>query len=90
MYFGEKPMDGNDRKRYPSDLSDAEWNIIEPLLPDDKYKLGGLQKTPLRDIMDAIFYINRTGCQWRYLPNDFPPWQTVYYHYPESVGFNAA
>jgi putative transposase len=74
-------MDENDRKRYPSDLSDAEWNIIEPLLPDDKYKLGGPQKTPLRDIMDAIFYINRTGCQWRYLPNDFPPWQTVYYHY---------
>jgi putative transposase len=61
---------------YPSDLTDEQWAIIEPFLP---FYLGGRpRKTSLRDVVDAIFYLLRTGCQWRYLPNDFPPKSTVW------------
>ena len=62
---------------YPSDLSDAQWKVIEPLLPvtiDRAIK----RKYPKRSLIDAIFYVNKTGCQWRYLPIDYPPWSTVY------------
>ena len=56
---------------YPSDLTDAQWSLIEPHLP--VYPGGRPRKTELPDVVDAIFYILRTGCQWRYLPKDFPP-----------------
>lgn len=63
--------------KYPSDLSDEQWELIEPHLP--KAPTGGRpRKTSLRDALNAIFYILRTGCQWRYLPNDFPPRSTVW------------
>ena len=65
---------------YPSDLSFAEWHVLEPLLPACS-TVGHPRRWPRKHIMDAIFYVVRTGCQWRYLPKDFPPWQTVYYHY---------
>ena len=68
------------RKPYPSDLSDAEWEIIEPLLPRPQGK-GRPRVHPLREILNAIFYIVRSGCVWRMLPHDFPPWQTVYHYY---------
>lgn len=65
---------------YATDLSDAEWAILEPLLPPAK--LGGRpRKWPMRTIMDGIFYVIRSGCQWRLLPSDFPPWQTVYHYF---------
>jgi transposase len=64
-------------RRYPSDLSSAEWALAEPLLPGQ-----GRRGRPLvharRAIVNAILYVNRTGCPWRYLPKDFPPWRTVY------------
>ena len=63
--------------RYPSDMSDEEWAIIESLIPAPKP--GGRPATyRRRDIVDAIFYIKRSGCSWRMLPADFPYWKTVY------------
>src|SRR5512135_204845 len=63
-------------KPYPSDLSDARWAIIEPLLPADHAR-GRPRKADLREVVDAICYRNRNGCPWRALPHDFPPWRTV-------------
>jgi transposase len=62
--------------RYASDLTDAEWALIAPLVPPPK-TTGRPRKTPLRDVFDAILYMATTGCQWRMLPNDFPPVSTV-------------
>lgn len=63
---------------YPSDLTDEEWDIIRPLLPKrNTGKPGRPRRISYRDILNAIFYILRTGCQWRLLPHDFPPWGTV-------------
>jgi transposase len=62
--------------RYASDLTDAEWALIEPLMPPRR-TTGRPRKTDLRDVFDAILYIATTGCQWRMLPNDFPPISTV-------------
>jgi putative transposase len=65
---------------YPSDLTDAEWACIQRYLP--RLPRRGRPRThPLRRILDAIFYIVRSGCAWRYLPVNFPPWQTVFYHF---------
>ncbi len=66
--------------RYPSDLSDAEWAILEPLLSSAE-KRGRPPKWPLRHVADAVFYLLRSGCSWRMLPKECPPWQTVYYHF---------
>jgi putative transposase len=62
---------------YPSDLTDAQWAILEPLLPKPK-PLGRPRKNSLRQVVDAILYRNRNGCTWRALPHDFPPWRAVY------------
>ena len=68
------------RAKYPTDLTDAQWKLIRPLLP--KPKPGGRPRTVnLREILNAIFYIVRGGVQWRMLPHDFPPWGTVHYYY---------
>ena len=65
-----------DAERYASDLTDAEWALIEPHMPAVK-RLGRPRETELRAVWDAILYIARTGCQWRMLPKDFPPFTTV-------------
>ena len=62
--------------KYASDLTDAEWVLIEPLMPPLK-TTGRPRTTRLRDVFDAILYVATTGCQWRMLPNDFPPVSTV-------------
>jgi putative transposase len=68
------------RKAYATDLTDAEWQKIEPLLP--AAKTGGRPRVhPVREILNAIFYILRAGCTWRLLPHDLPPWQTVYHYF---------
>jgi putative transposase len=68
--------------RYPSDLSDEEWAIIEQVLNElDPYKTGRRRDSNLREILNAIFYLNKTGCPWRYLPKDFPPYTLVNYYY---------
>src|ERR1700749_2997062 len=66
---------------YPSDITDAQWVLIEPHLP--VYPGGRPRKTDLRDVVDAIFYVLRTGCQWRYLPKDFPPKSTTWRYFDE-------
>ena len=68
------------RRRYPTDLSDAEWRILEPLVPAPKP--GGRPALhSRRELIDAIRYILRSGGSWRLLPHDFPPWQTVYHYF---------
>jgi putative transposase len=64
------------RKPYPTDLSDAEWNYIEPHLPAAKGH-GRPRTHSLREILNAVFYVLKSGCQWRLLPHDFPRWPTV-------------
>src|SRR5271170_1476240 len=66
---------------YPSDVTDAQWALIEPHLP--VHPGGRPRKTDLRDVLDAVLYILRTGCQWRYLPRDFPPKSTVWRYFDE-------
>lgn len=69
------------RKSYPSDLLDNEWKEIKIFFEID-YSLGGRPiKHEKREILNAIFYVLRTGCQWRYLPQEFPPWKTVYTYF---------
>jgi putative transposase len=67
-------------KPYPSDLTDAQWALVAPLLPAAKPG-GRPRKTPRRDLVNALLYINREGCSWRALPHDFPPWKTVYNYF---------
>ena len=64
------------RTPYPSDLTDDQWQRIEPLIPPEKHG-GRHREVDMRQVLDAIFYLNRTGCQWRALPHDFPAWGTV-------------
>ena len=73
-------METEARKPYPSDTTDAQWEILEPLVPAP---LPGPQplKHTRREIVNAIFYVNRAGCQWRMLPHDFPKWQLVYHYF---------
>jgi transposase len=66
--------------RYPSDLTDKQWKLIEPLLPAAK-AVGRPEAHPRREIINAVLYLVRTGCAWRMLPRDFPPWETVYWHF---------
>jgi transposase len=66
---------------YPSDLSDAQWRKLEPLLQaprGDRHAGGRPRKHALRRVVDAVLYVVKTGCQWRQLPADFPPWKSVY------------
>lgn len=67
-------------QRYPSDLTDAQWEVIAPLVPEPGS--GGRPAIhSRRRIVDAILYLNRTGCAWRQLPHDFPPWATVFWYF---------
>ena len=68
------------RKTYHTDLSDSEWARIEPYLPVPKAS-GRPRIHPPREILNAIFYIVRSGCGWRLLPHDFPPWKTVHHYF---------
>jgi putative transposase len=68
------------RKAYQSDLSDAEWSCLEPHLGAPK-ATGRPKMHATREILNAIFYVVRGGCAWRLLPNDFPPWKTVYHYF---------
>ncbi len=68
--------------RYPSDLIDEEWEILQPLFEElEPYTTGRPRKTDLREILNAIFYLNKTGCPWRYLPKDFPSYKLINYYY---------
>lgn len=71
------------RQAYQSDLKDQEWKWLKRFLPQPSTvgTRGRPQEWPLREIVNALLYLLRTGCQWRMLPHDLPPWQTVYYHH---------
>jgi putative transposase len=73
------PTPVHQRESYASDVTDAQWALVEPLLPPPKP--GGRPRTvKLREVLNAIFYLSRTGCPWRLLPHEFPPWGTVHYY----------
>ena len=76
-------MEGQARKSYPSDLSDAQWELIEVLIPPEKSgKQGGRRRgVEMREVVNALLYINRAGCQWDMLPHDLPAKSTVYEYY---------
>lgn len=65
------------RRRYPTDRTDGEWTHLAPLLSSPEPR-GRPREHPVREILDAIFYVVRGGCPWRMLPHDFPPWGTAY------------
>jgi putative transposase len=73
-----KVAERKERRGYPTDISDQEWIIVEPLLPC-RARTGRPRKVELRQVINALRYLVRSGCEWRMLPNDFPPYQTVYY-----------
>lgn len=68
------------RKAYPTDISDAEWGLIKPMIPAER-KRGKKREVDMREVVNAIFYILRAGCSWRMMPHDLPPWQTVYSYF---------
>ena len=70
------------RKAYPDDLTDEEWEQIAPLLNCSTYRNAGRKPVhSRREMLNAIFYLRRTGCQWRHLPHDFPPWTAIQAQY---------
>lgn len=68
------------RKPYPTDLTDAEWTILAPLIPGPKPG-SRPREHDMREILNAIFYFLRAGCPWRMLPHEFPPWSTVHWYF---------
>ena len=77
------------RKPYPSDLSDAEWTKLKPLLPDERNRIGSPREVELREIVNAVLYVADNGIKWRAMPHDLPAWQTVYGYFDGGarVGF---
>jgi putative transposase len=69
-----------ERTPYPTDLTDEQWILVEPFLPEAKPG-GRPRKANLREVLNAVFYLVRTGCQWRMIPHEFPPWKTCYNYY---------
>ena len=67
-------------RSYGTDLSDEQWGLVVSLIPEAKPG-GRPRSVDVREVVNAIFYLLRTGCQWRLLPHDFPPWPTVYYYF---------
>jgi putative transposase len=68
------------RAPYPSDLTTRQWQLIEPLLPPPKPG-GRAREVDLREVVNGICYMSRSGCAWRMLPHDLPPWGTVHWYY---------
>ena len=69
-----------DREAYPSDLTDEQWALLAPLLPDAKPG-GRPRSVDLREVVNGLLYVLRTGCPWRHLPHDLPPWGTVWAYF---------
>ena len=69
-----------ERNPYPSDLTDAQWQLLEPLIPAAR-KGGRPARYARREVVNAILYITRNGCSWRALPHDLPPWSLVHYYF---------
>ena len=71
----------HNRKRYTSDMSDRQWETVEPILPLQRSGAGSPIEIDMREAVNAMFYVLKTGCQWENLLHDFPNYQSVYYHY---------
>jgi len=69
----------SERKGYPTDITDKEWAVLEPLLPVPA--TGRPRKYSQREMVNSLLYLDRTGCSWRMLPHDLPPWQAVYAYF---------
>lgn len=65
---------------YPSDLLDREWKLIKPYFMNSRTNNGRKRVHPYREILNAIFSLLRSGCAWRMLPHEFPPWKTVFHY----------
>ncbi len=78
------PVPNSSRKAYSSDLTSEQWALLEPMFPPNTGR-GRRQTIPIKDIIDAVFYINANGCKWADLPHDFPPPSSVSYHYTKWV-----
>ena len=76
MRRGRLGMPTREREPYPSDLTDAEWAVLEPLI-----KLGRPPRYEKRAVLNAIFYVVRSGCSWRMLPGEMSPWRIVYHYF---------
>jgi transposase len=72
-----RPRYDRDKLRYPSDLTDEEWSLIEPLIPPAKHG-GRKREVVVREVVNGVMYVLGTGCQWRYIPKDLPPRSTVH------------
>jgi len=72
-----RPRYNRDKLRYPSDLTDEEWALVEPLIPPGK-RGGGKRRVVMRNVVDGVMYILSTGCQWRAIPKDLPPRSTLF------------
>jgi transposase len=72
-----RPRYNRDRLRYPSDLTDEEWALVEPLIPPGK-RGGGKRTVIMREVMNGVMYVLSTGCQWRAVPKDLPPRSTLF------------
>ena len=70
------------REKYPTDLTDKQWGIIRPLIPPAKWG-GRPRKVVVREIVNAVIYVVKSGCDWRMLPHDFPKWELVYHYFQE-------
>jgi putative transposase len=68
------------RKAYPTDLTDEQWAILEPMIPA-AHSTGRPRQTDMREVMNGILYLLRTGCAWRNLPHDLPPYRAVFYYF---------
>jgi len=68
------------RSAYPSDLTEVQWQLVRRRIPPARPG-GRPRSVDMHDVLNAIQYVLRTGCSWRQLPHDFPPWQTVYYYF---------
>jgi putative transposase len=71
------------KRNYPTDLTDAEWKHIEPFVPTPKCRGPQRIHNPREEILDAVFYVLRSGCPWRLVPREYPPWKTVYHYFRE-------
>jgi putative transposase len=69
-----------ERNPYPSDVTDEQWSLIESRIPSEKPG-GRPREVDMREVINGILYLSRTGCSWRMLPHDLPPWGTVHYYY---------
>lgn len=74
-----------ERKAYSSDITDEQWSHLRILLPKARGKGRRRSSQQQRELINGMLYVNHTGCQWRDLPHDFPPWQTVYGYFEDLV-----